>query len=117
MRQTNLPYPYPVITLRLTACKGCTFRLFTLTGIASFYADLAGMALTFVIIHAVHSFTVDLACWGSLARRIAVGITLPLHKAVTAGLNCALCLVSSDLDLIQVTIKLLVMGTGLYRTS
>lgn len=44
-----------------SALKCCTFRLLTVTGIASFYTDLACMTIAILIIHAIHCFTINLA--------------------------------------------------------
>lgn len=46
-----------------SALKCCTFCLLTVTGIASFYTDLACLTIAILIIHAIHCFTINLAFW------------------------------------------------------
>lgn len=99
------------------ACKRCALCLVTVAGAATLYANLSGMALTFIVVRAVCSLTVNRACGRRLAGYVAVGIAFALLKAVAAGLLGTLGRVAAYHDSVQITVKILVVGTCLYGTS
>ena len=82
----------------------------------SLYADLSRMTDAVLIVHTFPCLTVDAAVGGSFFHLIGVRALSSLLEAVAAGLRRPLRAVSAHGDLIQVTVVILVVGTGLYGT-
>ena len=75
-------YSYILVCLTVAAaCEGCTFCLAAAAGVASLYADFAGMAFTVVVVRAVRGFAVDGACGRRLTGYVAVRIAFAFLSA------------------------------------
>lgn len=80
------------------ACEGCTFCLAAAAGVASLYADFAGMAFTVVVVRAVRGFAVDGACGRRLTGYVAVRIAFAVLEAIAACFLSAFCRVTAYYD-------------------